>query len=720
MKKIIILAFAATMALVSCNKEQGFESKQTKGYSIRATVSDVTKTAYEESGNTAIFSWKTGDRLFVVVHDANSPYSANHYSFDSIEDGPVATFHNIGSTDPDWDAYPRSGFALYNLTRGGSKDNYTVTLPAEYTVSGSDFSAIGIPMIGTNTVAEPDEYSFKTAVGVLKVELKNVPVEARKLVITDASNNLAGTWSLNTATAASGLVMTAATEGTHAITVNFPQQTAGSTVNVYVPVPVGTLAIGTTFDVQNSSGTSIKSLATTSEINVARNTIQPITGISVEDWISLGVGKYMDDHGFYYLGCGTSRTVSDYASVTIEKHATQAGRYRVYRPYADCPDVDDYLPNASDYLYIDVQDDETGIVANHSYKYNGGANTLFDAPFWYYDSVNYPKFNSRIIKKDGEGNICNIQLAPVYFSFYNPNCAQNPKIEIVFPNAEPMLAGVFNYANYSTVSYLDGVVSATVGDNATAIKVKAAATVDAGVAALMADEPDLTFTTSGSDNLDITTGKHFLVYKVETDGHGYTFKHIRVYTDEIMLTNEMISVNVDAGTKDGAWHYDGSGKVALIDNNITSSSFWHTPYYAAATVWDWGFLTDPPYTVDDIYDFEDLDGYYGAYIQIDLGASKTVENFQMRACLCAGAGTDFPKLVEVYASTDATTWNKVGESENVSAGKNAGEWITPIPCTASAAARYIRFCIITNTSDKDLWKPSDQACTHLAEIKFFE
>ena len=87
MKKIIILAFAATMALVSCNKEQGFESKQTKGYSIRATVSDVTKTAYEESGNTAIFSWKTGDRLFVVVHDANSPYSANHYSFDSIEDG---------------------------------------------------------------------------------------------------------------------------------------------------------------------------------------------------------------------------------------------------------------------------------------------------------------------------------------------------------------------------------------------------------------------------------------------------------------------------------------------------------------------------------------------------------------------------------------------------------------------------------------------------------
>ena len=705
-----MMAFAI-LAVSSCTvtfEEENPEFNDNRPvYYLKADISNPdTKTSYLEDdvNKKAIMSWVSGDIFRMVVYETTTG-DPGHYSCTASESGASANFTFGG----DLGTHTRSGYAVYpELTIGGTQDDYTVTLPAEYTISsGTDLSKVKVPMIGTVDPMDDDHYIFQAAVGVLKVTLTNVPVEARKLVLTTASDNLSGVFPLD---AGNGFRMSDVTgEAGHTVTVNFPQQAAGSTISVYVPVPVGSISAGATLSIQQSNGTAIKTTgATTRAISIVKGHLTPLPAISVEDWITLGEGKYMDDHGFYYLGTG-GRTAGDYATVTIQKHAESAGRYRIASPYASCPYADTYLPDAADYLYIDVEDGD--IVANHSYRFNNSANIMFDGPYWGYDNLYH---NSRIINRDGEGNPLNIQLAPYYYNFIGDytqaNCAQNPKIEVVFPGGTPMLAEVFNYPASASASYSAGNVTASFGGNATitGIKVKAAtgaseaAAINAGINALLAGEEDLSFNASDTKALALADGSYYLVYMVETSGHGFTFKKggsFTVYSKpEIALDNSMITVNVDAGTKDGSSHYDGAGKGALVDGN--TSTFWHTPWESHdATYYNWS----------------DLDATYGAYIDIDLGEGYSVSDFDIRVCM-RSAGSDWPKHVIVYSKPDGGVWSKVGEVANVFTA--SGQWSNTIQCSG-VDARFIRFSIVSNTSDMDLTDPSDAGCTHLAEIKLY-
>lgn len=726
----------ALLLSASCAKmEENAAPEQPVSFRIKATIdnSAATKTSYTEDMGykTAHISWMAGDQFKLVVYN-NSTHGANFYRCNVREgtiNGGFAEFELYGTFDED--NFTRAGYAVYpsDLTIGGNEDDgITVTLPAAYSVSGTDLTQVKVPLIGVEQDVEGHDYDFFNAVGVLKITLTNVPVSARKVVLVSEYDNLSGTFPLDPH---NGLKMVDCADGTggHSITVNISQQTAGSTISVYMPVPVGYISAGAYFEVQTIDGTAIKTTAaTTKEIEIKKGHLLPLPAISVEDWVSIGTGKYMDDHGFYYLWTD-GRSADDYKDVIIEQHSVETHRYRIYRPYASCVSVETDLPNASDYLYIDLVDATRGIVANHSYKYDNDSKIMFDAPYWGYDDLYH---NSRIIKYDGDGNPANIQLAPYYYDFYTANCAQNPKIEIVFPGSTPMMADCFNYANGASASYSDGAVSVNISNAlVTGVKVKVVtesseyAAINAGITALMGGDADLTFTASGSQDLSLPSGTYYMVYMVETDGHGSTFKKGGSFNviNEIPLTADMIYVNTDAGSRDGLKHYDGNGKNALVDGNI--STFWHTPWGTRAAVWSWygpdgayGTIFDDSYTQDDIYDYLDLDPTYGAYIDIDLGSSKTVSDFQVHACL-RNASADFPKHVIIYTSANGSDWTQQAEVANVCSGIAAGAWINPIACS-SDAARYIRFSIIENTSSIDLRNSSAQGCTHLAEIKISE
>lgn len=721
MKQTVFSLMAlAIVVLSSCAKREYDVQEPVSGttHTIQAIIdqgsADV-KTTYEEGASTATFSWVSGDRMKLVVYDKDAPFTADKYAYAAQATGANVAFS--ATSTPDFTEYPKSGYAVYpeDIATGGAKDAFTLLLPAEYTVVGTNFSAVGVPLIGAEV--STDTYVFKPAVGVLKVTLSNVPTSARKLVLTSGSDNLSGIAYLDEIAYLGGITMSEGFDSGigHSITVNFPQQIAGSTISVYIPVPVGTISAGATLEVQDDGGTPIKTTpATVKPITIAQGHLTPITGaISVEDWTPLGTGKYMDDHGFWGLG-DDGRTAGDYANVTIEQNASEPNRYRVSAPYANCTDVATSLPDAADYLYLEVLANES--VIYDSYQYGNGAYIMFDSPYWGWDDLYQ---NSRVINKDVSGNPLNIQLAPYYIDFYTSNCAEKPKIEIVFPGATPMLADVFNYGEDATASYNAGTgkVDVTIGGTTvSAVKVKAAATVNDGVTDLLANNEDLTFAATGSQALALADGNYILVYKVETSGHGYTFKYepFSVYTKtEIPLTASMISVNVDAGNKDGSAWYDGAGKGALVDGN--ASTFWHTPYLSASDVAAYyPAITDP-------YLCSDLDTTYGAYIDIDLGGSKTVTNFDVWAQLRSGASNDFPGIINVYASADGTDWDGVGTTSDAFSGKSAGDWIDPIVnCTPIAPARYIRISIIENSNGYSLIDPSGSACTHLAEIKIYE
>lgn len=712
MKKIIVYAMAiASIAAVSCNKFENEAPVTSEGqYSITATIDNSdTKTAYDADGK---FSWVAGDQIKVMVYSqSDASKTANFYRFNADEDGTTVSFTCTGT--PDWTAYARTGYAVYpsDLALGGTEGAYTVTLPDSYTITGSDFlSALKVPMIGTQV--DTDKYSFKTAVGLLKVTLTDIPVEARKLVLK-TSDKLAGTFTLD---AENGLLMsTGTTTSSSQITLNFPQQVSSGTADFYFPVPVGSISAGATFEIQQEDGTVIKTTpATGKAIPIVRNHIQPLPPIAVENWTSLGTGKFIDNHTFYQADNWSNSTITSdtYLDVEIQQNENDITRYRLVDPYGQmfttygATKFSD-AKGPYDYLTFTVRPD--GYVINDSFRtgiahYNYTKELWYDNPIWGYTNIYQ---NNCVIKYDDSGYPANIQLAPFFMGALDEDDSCNPKIEIVFPGSTPMLAGAFNYALKATASYSDGKINVTISDsNITGIKAVVVSNIEGGIVQINNNTEVLSFTTSGTMDYSLSDGTYYIVYKVETAGHGFTYKASDKFEvtskAEIPLTADMVSVNTDAGTKDGTSHYDGAGPGALVDNDITT--YWHTSYYNGYS----GY-----------YEFYDLDPTYGAYIDIDLGASKTVTDFEYRACLRSGAGADFPKHVIVYTSADNSTWNKVGESENVCSGTAAGEWITPIQCSGSAA-RYIRFSIISNTSNKDLRDPSAEGCTHLGEIKIYE
>lgn len=183
---------------------------------------------------------------------------------------------------------------------------------------------------------------------------------------------------------------------------------------------------------------------------------------------------------------------------------------------------------------------------------------------------------------------------------------------------------------------------------------------------------------------------------------------------QIALDATMISVNVDAGSKDGSSHYDGSGPAALVDGN--TSTFWHTPWLTAADVAEYYSNVPQP-----VYDYNDLDATYGAYIDIDLGAENGVKDFEFALCLRSGAGGNFPKHVILYGTNDKAAWgDPLADVADVYTGFSAGSWINNITCNAAATVRYIRVSIVENTSNIDLRNPAAQGCTHVAEIELYK
>lgn len=702
MKQTVFTLMAlAILTLSSCAKREldVREPVAGKTHTIQAIIdqgsADV-KTSYVEGASTATFSWGTGDEMHLVVYNATTPFTADKYGYSAQASGANVAFAALGA--PDFTAYPKSGYAVYpnTIVTGGAKDAYTITLPAEYTVTGTNFTAVGVPLIG-GEVSE-DTYLFKPAVGVLKVTLSNVPTSARKLVLTSGSDNLSGVAILDEIAYQTGILMSDITSSIgHSITVNFPQQIAGSTIGVYIPVPVGTISAGATLEVQDGSGNPIKTTpATVNPITIAQGHLTPLAGaISVEDWNSLGTGKFMDDHGFWGLG-DDGRTAGDYASVTIEQNASEPNRYRIAAPYANCTDVATYLPDAAEYLYLEVLADDT--VIYDSYQYGNGSYIMFDAPVWGYDPLYQ---NSRVINKDGSGNPLNIQLAPYYIDFSAANCAENPKIEIVFPGATPMLAENFNYVNNASAVYAAGNVYVTMSAPVTAVKVKVAGTIADAVTELLAGNEDLSFAADGNQPLPLLDADYFLVYMVENAGHGYTFVNGgEFHTLEVPLGPGMIAVSTDATA--GGVAYDGGTYVALVDGDPTT--YWHSAYESMA---------------GDDYDWNDLDPTYGAYIDIYLPATP-LKTFHLEYTTRHNNDGNVPRAMVFAVSNDGTNWTYVDTIEDDALmNVGAGVTVTLPELVASSSFTYLRIGITKAGPTPNILTTPAGGSTSIAEIKLF-
>lgn len=520
MKRIFALMAATILILPSCTREMTTPVESTFTLNARIDNGDETKTLYKESGNKAILHWVKQDQIKFIVYNRNS-YSANFYRFIAQNDGTEARF--VLATTIDYNSWTPSGYAVYPTSLGisGTKDAYKVSLPATYTVSGTDMTKGFIPMIGAAQPGNPNDYVFKAAVGVLRITLTDLHPDARKLTLKTSSDKLSGTFSLD---AENGLLMSSAS-GTvgHSITVNFDRQTAGSTLTVYMPVPVGSISAGAVLEVQREDGSALMATApTVRDLAVGRGQLIKLPPIQVESWSPIGTGQFIDfdafDDGLYVSGI-------------IEQSTLDQHRYRMAGPYQAFLDKAGnegkkvlFAEGPDAYLYFTLEDGYV-LFNKHAtgmaYKDSAEERSVSHPGT---SGVNY--WNSRVIKTDGTAP-ANIQLAPYSLSssewgLYTDE-TENPRMEIVFPGATPMLTD--GYAQTATASYNGGKVYVEMADaRITAVKVKAAASLAEGVVSLEAGTADLTFTEAGNQSLPLADGEYHLVYKVETDGHGYTYK----------------------------------------------------------------------------------------------------------------------------------------------------------------------------------------------------
>lgn len=736
-KRIYLSASLLALLALGCNKaeidtpEEAPETPAVERAYLKAEILN-SKTDYDISGH---FSWAASDQISVVLWNDGTAEPAklnelSHYVYDNTTGaGTTATFGGSAISSPLNEfgvaLYPSTDVSAYNgIAEAGSKTDFQVTVQQEIRPDLDNPMSV-IPLIGRKN--GEGVYQFETAMGVLQVTVTDIPLDAYYLYlyIPDDSYHCCGTFAVGDKNEICSADFVSGSSY-YKKTIAFTPQIAGETRTFYFPLPTGTLPIGTELRLDKGYAGGFANIMTktfSKAVTITANHVTPLKAVAAETWEDIeGTGKFMDDNGFYRTGFySRSKGIADYVSVTIQKNKNDATRYRVVNPYQAY--VDQKISSeamASDpigpdpYFYFTLKDGFVSFDTYHTglkYDYLSDGDTHGE---FYLDDPNaygFNKWNNCVIQYDLDGvSPLNVQLSPFYFydgssSYYL--CHENPKIEIVFPGSTRMLE-CNNYPNYSTVACTQGEVSVTLGSGATAIKVVAASDLAAGVATLKANGAGvLTFNSSGLQYfVGLAGGTYRLVYMIETDGHGVTFKDGGSFTMSDLETNQirlypsMISVNVDAGKKDGSSHYDGSGKNALVDGN--TATFWHTPWESKD---------------DTYYNWSDLDGTYGAYIDVDLGAN-TVTDFTFHACLRA-AYSDFPKHIKIYSSADHSTWTELADVANICSGIAAGSWITPIPCSG-ASARYIRFSILTNTSEVDLTDPSKQGCTHLAEIKVFD
>lgn len=548
---ILTLALGA-MTAFACNKAEidtveDIQEVNNGGlYEIKAEIVN-TKTAYDELGH---FSWATGDKFSCVVWKEATAFNRDKFTLSTGAGTNSATFS--GAISSGWNEL---GVALYphpdlagGIQQAGTYNSSSVdkglqiSKPQEITPNLSSPLSI-VPMIGRKNAQ--GYYQFKTAVGILKVTITDIPADARYLYLEDPNKtfSFSGKFNLNGLDEISEANAVYTDNNDYKTTIAFTPEAVGETRTFYIPVPTGTVPVGVELKLDTGSSVNIVTKTFTKAVTVTANHVTPLKSFAAESWSSVGTGLFMDDNGFYATGYYSRGSGdADYISVEIEQHSTDATRYRVVNPYqayitAKSKSLAADPLGPSPYLYFTLED---GYVSFENYQTGLYYYSSSYGQFYFADPAAYSKnkWNNCVINYDVDGvTPLNIQLSPEYVynnGGYVDDCCENPKIEIVFPTSSRMLT-CDNYPNTvsatrssskvytfswssGTISGIEAAVASSENDAVAAIKSGAAS-----VKSTSSSDTALTF-----DNI-LAEGTYYLVYKIGTSGHGWTYKSTSFY-----------------------------------------------------------------------------------------------------------------------------------------------------------------------------------------------
>ena len=269
MKKIACFTLAA-LALMACQREvDNLQEHSVPTYTVTITARLAeTRTVYDDTGK---FSWAAGDKINVLISDGTT---SKQVAFTTAEAGPEVQF--TGEVD---EGFKVAGEAAYALDFDAAKKAWI--LPEQMTVNPlSPLS--GIPLFGTQDLG--GLFQFKTATGILKFTVENVPVETAAVTLETVGDEAPALCGELAAAPAGGVVTMAALAngGKKLVSAGAPDE-PNTTKDYYFFVPAGTLpAENTQFNVVDGSDNVIKSFAFKKAVDVAANRVTNVAPVHFE------------------------------------------------------------------------------------------------------------------------------------------------------------------------------------------------------------------------------------------------------------------------------------------------------------------------------------------------------------------------------------------------------------------------------------------------------
>ena len=269
MKKTAFFALA-TLALMACQREVNDPQVPTvPTYTVTITASLAeTRTAYDDAGK---FAWVAGDQINVLVSNGTT---TKQVVFTTAEAGPEVQF--TGQVD---EGFQVGAEAASALDFDAAKKAWV--LPESVTVDPLT-PLSSLPLFGAKDAG--DLFQFKTATGILKFTVENVPVETASVTLETVGDDAPALCGELEAAPADGVVTMAALKngGKKLVAVGAPAG-INTTMTYCFFVPEGTLPAGKTrFSVVDASDNVIKSFDFQKDVEVKANRITNVAPVHFE------------------------------------------------------------------------------------------------------------------------------------------------------------------------------------------------------------------------------------------------------------------------------------------------------------------------------------------------------------------------------------------------------------------------------------------------------
>lgn len=261
------LLLLSVTALVSCEREMEAPSGNT--ITIKASLDAETKTTY---AGEKTFSWVAGDHITLTTETSGV---LGMVTLETAGSGPSVDFTGdipLGSKPAAKAFYPET-FAQLD---GGE---IRLLLPEEMTPDAANPLSV-VPLIGTKQ--EGNSYAFRTATGILKINLSDIPADATAVVLSHESADvvLAGTFALPEG---DGLTPQSAVSAKQKVTLLFTPAADGESRSFYFPLPAQEIPAGLTLSIRRSTLAEDQVLGVTgAAVEVRRNGILNLSALGAE------------------------------------------------------------------------------------------------------------------------------------------------------------------------------------------------------------------------------------------------------------------------------------------------------------------------------------------------------------------------------------------------------------------------------------------------------